>query len=144
MKPSRGTRAELQAYSREGALAAERVNHRWGRGDGEPVRLDTADVYALTVAAMTRYDALLVNSVKDGLNLVAKEAAVVSERDLALVLSALAGAAGAGRTCNPTLTKSLHCRCWAECGNPRPFRRVEYAQFLQQYGEGPEINHDVM
>ncbi len=92
MNPSRETVAEYLAYHREVELAAERVNDRWARGDWLPVVLDTADDYALTVAAMTRYDALLVNSVKDGLNLVAKEGPIVNTCDGVLCLSADAGA----------------------------------------------------
>ena len=92
MNPSRETMAEYQAYHREVELAAEHVNDRWARGDWLPVLLDTADDYALTVAAMTRYDALLVNSVKDGLNLVAKEGPIVNTCDGVLCLSADAGA----------------------------------------------------
>ena len=92
MNPSRETVAEYQSYHREVELAAERVNERWARGDWLPVVLDTADDYALTVGAMTRYDALLVNSVKDGLNLVAKEGPIVNTSDGVLCLSADAGA----------------------------------------------------
>jgi len=92
LNPSRETLAEYQAYQREVVLAAERVNERWGHGDWQPVLLDTHDDYALTVAAMTRYDALLVNPVKDGLNLVAKEGPIVNDRDGVLCLSADAGA----------------------------------------------------
>jgi trehalose 6-phosphate synthase len=44
------------------------------------------------VAAYTEYDVLLVNPVMDGLNLVAKEAPLVNERDGVLVLSRNAGA----------------------------------------------------
>jgi trehalose 6-phosphate synthase len=44
------------------------------------------------VAAYKNYDVLLVNAVRDGMNLVAKEAAVVNERDGVLVLSENAGA----------------------------------------------------
>jgi trehalose 6-phosphate synthase len=44
------------------------------------------------VAALRRADVLLVNPVRDGLNLVAKEGPMVNERDGALVLSREAGA----------------------------------------------------
>jgi trehalose 6-phosphate synthase len=44
------------------------------------------------VAALRRYDVLLVNPVRDGLNLVAKEGPAVNERDGQLVLSTEAGA----------------------------------------------------
>ena len=45
-----------------------------------------------TVAALRRYDQLLVNPIRDGLNLVAMEGPAVNERDGVLVLSREAGA----------------------------------------------------
>jgi trehalose 6-phosphate synthase len=50
------------------------------------------DNFPRSVAAYKNYDALLVNAVRDGMNLVAKEAAVVNERDGVLILSENAGA----------------------------------------------------
>ena len=50
------------------------------------------DDFPASVAAFLEYDVLLVNPVKDGLNLVAKEAPLVNERDGAVVLSREAGA----------------------------------------------------
>ncbi|MGH9078243.1 MAG: trehalose-6-phosphate synthase, partial [Acidimicrobiales bacterium] len=58
-----------------------------------PIRLDTRDNYARALAALGRADVLLVNPVRDGLNLVAKELALVNRRDAVLVLSAQAGVA---------------------------------------------------
>jgi trehalose 6-phosphate synthase len=54
--------------------------------------VDTRDDYEQTIAGFTRYDALLVNPVKDGLNLVAKEGPLVNRRDGVVVLSPEAGA----------------------------------------------------
>jgi len=56
------------------------------------VDLRIADDFAQSVAAYKQYDALLVNGVYDGLNLVSKEAPYVNERDGVLVLSENAGA----------------------------------------------------
>jgi trehalose 6-phosphate synthase len=50
------------------------------------------DNFPRSVAAYKNYDVLLVNAVRDGMNLVAKEAAVVNGRDGILVLSEYAGA----------------------------------------------------
>jgi trehalose 6-phosphate synthase len=44
------------------------------------------------VAALTRYDVLLVNPVRDGLNLVAKEGPLLNQTDGVVVLSREAGA----------------------------------------------------
>ncbi|HEX4908158.1 MAG TPA: trehalose-6-phosphate synthase, partial [Actinomycetes bacterium] len=54
--------------------------------------LDTRDDYPRSIAALQRYDVLLVNPVRDGLNLVAKEGPLVNDRDGVLVLSRNAGA----------------------------------------------------
>ena len=56
------------------------------------MRLETDDDYPRSVAALRRYDVLLVNPIRDGLNLVAKEGPLVNERDGQVVLSTQAGA----------------------------------------------------
>jgi trehalose 6-phosphate synthase len=83
---------EYLAYHQEVEQAAERVNQRWGRGDWVPVILDTRDDFVRSVAGMARYDALLVNPIKDGLNLVAKEGPILNHRDGVVCLSREAGA----------------------------------------------------
>ena len=83
---------EYLAYANEVEQAAQRVNERWGRGDWQPVVLDDRDDFARSVAGLQRYDALLVNPLKDGLNLVAKEGPLLNERDGVLCLSRDAGA----------------------------------------------------
>jgi trehalose 6-phosphate synthase len=89
---SRETLPEYLAYRREVELAAERVNDRWGRADWEPVVLDTHDDHPHALAALARSDVLVVNPIKDGLNLVAKEGPLVNRRDGVLCLSPDAGA----------------------------------------------------
>jgi trehalose 6-phosphate synthase len=49
------------------------------------------DNYPRSIAALRRYDVLLVNPIRDGLNLVAKEGPLVNERDGVLALSRGAG-----------------------------------------------------
>jgi trehalose 6-phosphate synthase len=82
---------EYLAYEQEVDQAAQRVNDRWGTGDWHPVVVDTRDDYEQTIAGFTRYDVLLVNPVKDGLNLVAKEGPLVNRRDGVVLLSPEAG-----------------------------------------------------
>jgi trehalose 6-phosphate synthase len=89
---SRSSLAEYLAYEREVDQAAARVNDRWATRDWQPVVVDTRDDYERTVAGFLRYDVLLVNPVKDGLNLVAKEGPLVNRRDGVVVLSPEAGA----------------------------------------------------
>jgi len=56
------------------------------------LQLVIADDFAASIAAYKQFDVLLVNSVMDGLNLVAKEAPLVNTRDGVVVLSVNAGA----------------------------------------------------
>ncbi|MFL5913237.1 MAG: trehalose-6-phosphate synthase [Gaiellaceae bacterium] len=65
---------------------------REARSLGDAVDLRVGDDFARSVAAYKQYDALLVNAVFDGLNLVSKEGPYVNERDGVLVLSENAGA----------------------------------------------------
>ena len=67
------------------------MNERFGRDGWTPVELDVADDFPRSVAGYKQFDVLLVNPVFDGLNLVAKEACLVNERDGVLVLSENAG-----------------------------------------------------
>lgn len=90
--PSRLGLAEYQAYGQEVQALAARLNAKWATAAWTPIMLDPEDNYPRSVAALRRSDVLLVNPVRDGLNLVAKEGPLVNERDGALVLSRQAGA----------------------------------------------------
>ena len=89
--PSRQTLPEYLAYHQEVEEVVRRVNERWADGDWTPILLDGDDDYPTAIAALRRYDALLVNPIRDGLNLVASEGALVNERDGVVVLSPEAG-----------------------------------------------------
>lgn len=103
--PSRESVEAYRVYRDEVLAAAAAVNERWGRDDWVPVHLETDDDYERSVAALRRYDVLLVNPIRDGLNLVAKEGPAVNEHDGQLVLSDQAGAwsemGGAAFTIHP-------------------------------------------
>ena len=91
--PSRSALAEYQAYTaRVHELAAE-INAQFGTPDWEPLILDVKDDYPRSLAACGIADVLLVNPIRDGMNLVAEEGPILSERGCALVLSREAGAA---------------------------------------------------
>jgi trehalose 6-phosphate synthase len=90
--PSRENVPAYARYRAEVEEAARRVNERWGDDAWQPVVLETDDDYPRSVAALRRYDVLLVNPIRDGLNLVAKEGPLVNERGGQLVLSTEAGA----------------------------------------------------
>jgi trehalose 6-phosphate synthase len=90
---SRTGLADYLAYAAEIDRVTERVNERFARAAGEPVvELDRGDNFAASLAALSIYDVLLVNPVRDGMNLVAKEGPLVNVRDGALALSDQAGA----------------------------------------------------
>ncbi|HLX87449.1 MAG TPA: trehalose-6-phosphate synthase, partial [Acidimicrobiales bacterium] len=89
---SRQSLPEYLAYGNEVEHAAARLNDTWRTTDWEPVVLDIADDPARSLAALTRYDVLLVNPLRDGLNLVAKEGPLVNTTDGVLALSREAGA----------------------------------------------------
>ncbi len=90
--PSRENVAAYRRYRDEVVSTAQRVNERWANANWTPIDLETDDNYPRSVAALQRYDALLVNPIRDGLNLVAKEGPAINERSGQLVLSTQAGA----------------------------------------------------
>jgi trehalose 6-phosphate synthase len=92
LQPSRGDIPEYAHYAEVVQKTVEEVNERHGNASWKPIELSVEDNFPRSVAAYKNYDALLVNAVRDGMNLVAKEAAVVNERDGVLVLSENAGA----------------------------------------------------
>ncbi len=90
--PSRLDLGEYRHYLDDLMSTAGRVNAAYGDSDWEPVRVLVGESYPRAVAAMQLYDVLLVNSIADGMNLVAKEGPVVNQRDGVLVLSERTGA----------------------------------------------------
>ncbi len=89
---SRESLPEYLAYRSEVEHLAALVNERWSTRDYDPVIVDLGDDFASTVAALRAYDVLLVNPLRDGMNLVAKEGPALNARDGMLVLSEQAGA----------------------------------------------------
>ncbi|MBO9541596.1 trehalose-6-phosphate synthase [bacterium] len=71
---------------------AEAINRRFKRWGWEPVSCTFENQYARAIAVMKHYDVLLVNSLADGMNLVAKEGPIVNQRKGVLLLSETAGA----------------------------------------------------
>ncbi|HEX4324628.1 MAG TPA: trehalose-6-phosphate synthase, partial [Gaiellaceae bacterium] len=92
LAPSRLEIPQYAEYAAQVEAAAREVNDRFGRDSWQPVELDVADDFQRSIAGYKQFDVLLVNPVFDGLNLVAKEAFLVNERDGVLVLSENAGA----------------------------------------------------
>jgi trehalose 6-phosphate synthase len=91
--PSRHDLPEYREYTGAVQRLAREINEEFATDAWLPVHLEVKDDYARSVAAMAIADVLLVNPLRDGMNLVAKEAPVLSQHGLSLVLSREAGAA---------------------------------------------------
>jgi trehalose 6-phosphate synthase len=90
--PSRLDVPEYGNYLDEVMGVAGRVNAKYGGGGWEPIRVLVEENYPQAVAGLQLYDVLLVNSIADGMNLVAKEGPIVNRREGVLVLSERTGA----------------------------------------------------
>jgi trehalose 6-phosphate synthase len=89
------TRPGIAEYDRYAAAVREVVARVNGLADPDeqPIWLYDGSDYAMAIAALRMADVVLVNPIVDGMNLVAKEAALVGDRAPVLVLSETAGAA---------------------------------------------------
>jgi trehalose 6-phosphate synthase len=92
LDPSRQDIPEYAEYLGAIQRTARVVNDRFQSENWTPIDLRIVDDFPGSVAAYKQYDVLLVNAIFDGLNLVAKEAPLVNERDGVLILSENAGA----------------------------------------------------
>jgi trehalose 6-phosphate synthase len=90
--PSRYDLAVYREYTDTVRRVAEDINSRHGTDDWQPLLLHVEDDFARSLAAYRIADVALVNPIRDGMNLVAKEVPVLSDRGCALVLSREAGA----------------------------------------------------
>ncbi|WP_030672916.1 alpha,alpha-trehalose-phosphate synthase (UDP-forming) [Streptomyces cellulosae] len=90
--PSRQDLAVYRDYTAEVQRVAQEINSEYGTPDWTPVVLHVKDDFARSLAAYRLGDVALVNPIRDGMNLVAKEVPVVSDEGCVLVLSREAGA----------------------------------------------------
>jgi trehalose 6-phosphate synthase len=90
--PSRQDLAVYRDYTAEVQRVADDINSCYGTPGWTPVVLHVKDDFARSLAAYRLADVALVNPIRDGMNLVAKEVPVLSEEGCALVLSREAGA----------------------------------------------------
>lgn len=90
--PSRLGVSEYENYLDEVMGVVGRVNAKYGGNGWEPIRVMLDENYTRAVAGLQIYDVLLVNSIADGMNLVAKEGAIVNQRHGTVVLSERTGA----------------------------------------------------
>ncbi|MGW1288833.1 alpha,alpha-trehalose-phosphate synthase (UDP-forming) [Streptomyces sp. NPDC002586] len=90
--PSRQDLAVYREYTAAVQRVAQEINSAYGTAGWTPVVLHVKDDFARSLAAYRLADVALVNPIRDGMNLVAKEVPVVSDQGCALVLSREAGA----------------------------------------------------
>jgi trehalose 6-phosphate synthase len=91
--PSRHDLPEYREYTAAVQRIAAEIEDEFGTDDWTPLHLAVNDDFPRSLAAYRIADVLIVNPIRDGMNLVAKEGPVLSERGVALVLSREAGAA---------------------------------------------------
>ncbi|MBI2953233.1 MAG: trehalose-6-phosphate synthase, partial [Chloroflexi bacterium] len=90
--PSRMAIDEYVHYRDKVMGLVQAINAKFGRDGFQPIEIFYENNYHQALAGMSLCDALLVNPLADGMNLVAKEGPIVSARDGVLVLSRMAGA----------------------------------------------------
>ena len=89
--PTRTDVADYSRYRAEVENVIDEINARWQTPDWTPIDYTVENNYPRAIAVLRRYDALLVNPIRDGLNLVASEGPLVNERDGLVLLSREAG-----------------------------------------------------
>ncbi|MGZ5315325.1 MAG: alpha,alpha-trehalose-phosphate synthase (UDP-forming) [Solirubrobacterales bacterium] len=92
LQPSRLDVPEYAEYMERIEALVAVVNHRHGTTDWMPIDLRIYENFPEAVARYKHFDLLMVNSLFDGMNLVAKEAPSVNTRDGVVMLSENTGA----------------------------------------------------
>jgi trehalose 6-phosphate synthase len=92
LQPSRLDVPEYVEYMERIEALVAVVNHRHGTTDWMPIDLRVYENFPEAVARYKHFDLLIVNSLFDGMNLVAKEAPAVNTRDGVVMLSENTGA----------------------------------------------------
>ena len=82
---------QYQRYMDEIQQVVQQINRSLGTEDWQPIQTFIENNYTQAIAGMKLYDALLVNTVIEGMNLVAKEGPVVNNRNGVLILSSTSG-----------------------------------------------------
>jgi trehalose 6-phosphate synthase len=92
MQPSRQDVPEYVEYLEKIEALVAVINHRHGTTDWMPIDLRLRDDFEEAIALYKHFDLLLVNSMWDGMNLVAKEGPLINGRDGMMILSENTGA----------------------------------------------------
>jgi len=104
--PSRTHIRQYQRYMDEIQQLIKQINGKFSTPGWQPIVPFIENNYTQAIAGMKLYDVLLVNTIMEGTNLVAKEGPVVNTRDGILVLSSSSGVysqlAGGAISVSPT------------------------------------------
>ena len=92
LAPSRTHIRQYQRYLEEIKQTVAQINRDYGTAEWQPITTFMENNYAQAIAGLKLYDALLVNTLMEGMNVVAKEGPTVNTRDGALILSESSGA----------------------------------------------------
>jgi len=90
--PTRENAALYQRYKDSILSQIEEINRAYGNASWTPIHPFVGNNRVRSLVALQWYDVLLVNSIADGMNLIAKEGPAVNQRDGVLVLSRSTGA----------------------------------------------------
>ena len=90
--PSRTHIRQYQRYMEEIQQVVARINQSFGSPEWQPITTFMENNYTQAIAGMKLYDVLLVNTIMEGMNLVAKEGPVVNTQNGVLILSETSGA----------------------------------------------------
>jgi trehalose 6-phosphate synthase len=137
MVPSRTDLNVYRAYRDAVYGTIDEINARYGEACGSPpIRVFYTNDREQALAAMQKCNVLLINSLQDGMNLVAKEWAVVAEEPGVLIVSETAGvaadAADSALLISPLDVEGT-ARAMAEALDmPHAERRARHARFLER------------
>jgi trehalose 6-phosphate synthase len=137
MVPSRTDLGVYRAYRDAVYGTIEEVNARFGEACGRPpIGVYYTNDRDQALAAMQTCHVLLINSLQDGMNLVAKEWAVVAQEPGVLIVSETAGvaadAADSALLISPLDVEGTACAMAAALDMPLDERRTRHARFLKR------------
>ena len=142
--PSRTHIRQYQRYMEEINQVVAKINERFGTDGWQPITTFMENNYTQAIAGMKLYDVLLVNTIMEGMNLVAKEGPVVNTRDGVLVLSETSGAfeqlAAAAVPVSPTDVEGT-MEALYEAINMAPEEKKRRAALLAESVNREDINH---
>lgn len=137
MVPSRTDLSVYRTYRDHVYQTIDEINARYSEEcGGPPIRVFYTNDRDQALAAMQHCNVLVVNSLQDGMNLVAKEWAVVAEEPGVLIVSETAGVAGDAQDCalliSPLDIEGTALAMADALDMPQGERRARHARFLSR------------